>query len=154
MFALAPHGEGLLVNGFVDAIASEPDGTRLVVDYKSDRLGGADPVEVVERDYRTQRLVYALAALRAGAVAVEVVHVLLERPEEPVAARFTAADAPALEAELVAVCAGVVEERFSVAPTPHDALCSGCPGRGTLCSWPEEETRRELVPLGASPEQH
>ena len=36
--------------------------------------------------YSTQRIVYALAALRAGAERVEVVHCYLERPDEPAVA--------------------------------------------------------------------
>ena len=58
---------GALVVGALDVLAREPGGRSLVVDYKTDRLEGADPREVVDRAYATQRLVYALAALRAGA---------------------------------------------------------------------------------------
>ena len=58
-----------------------------MVDYKSDRVGPDDDLEeLVERDYAVQRLLYALAVLRAGAASVEVVHWFLERPQEPVAA--------------------------------------------------------------------
>ena len=39
------------------------------------------PDEVVEADYRLQRLVYALACFRAGAEEVEVVYTFLERPD-------------------------------------------------------------------------
>ena len=39
-FALEPGGGGSLVNGFVDVIAPRPDGARLIVDYKTDRLDG------------------------------------------------------------------------------------------------------------------
>ena len=39
----------------------------LVVDYKTNVLEDASPAEVVEREYGLQRLVYALACLRAGA---------------------------------------------------------------------------------------
>ncbi len=69
-FTLEPAhagGRSLLVNGFVDVYALEDDRT-LIVDYKSDRLEpDARPAEMAERDYATQRLVYALAALREGA---------------------------------------------------------------------------------------
>ena len=78
LFTLEPPqaaGRSLLVNGFVDALAEE-DGRTLIVDYKSDRLEPtADPSEIAERDYETQRLVYALAALRGDATRAEVVHV-------------------------------------------------------------------------------
>ena len=42
-FALEPGGGGSLVNGFVDVLAAEADGGALIVDYKTDRLDGADP---------------------------------------------------------------------------------------------------------------
>ncbi|HKG66247.1 MAG TPA: UvrD-helicase domain-containing protein, partial [Solirubrobacteraceae bacterium] len=42
-FSLEPGGGGSLVNGFVDVIATESGGGRLIVDYKTDRLDGADP---------------------------------------------------------------------------------------------------------------
>ena len=83
-FALERAGGGPLVNGFLDAVAYEDDGGALIVDYKSDRLEGAEPHDVVERDYATQRVVYALAALRDGAPRVEVAYCFLERPAEPV----------------------------------------------------------------------
>ena len=36
-----------LVGGALDVLAREPGGAMLVVDYKSDRLEGADPRELV-----------------------------------------------------------------------------------------------------------
>jgi hypothetical protein len=133
----------VLVNGAVDVLAREPPGRMLVIDYKSDRLEGADPADVVAGEYATQRLVYATAVLRAGAAAVEVVHVFLEAPERPVSAEFTRADAETLERELGALASGVLERRFTVSEVPHRALCSGCPAEGGLCSWPVELTRRD-----------
>ena len=56
----------LLVTGFLDVLAWEGE-RALVVDYKTNRLRGREPVAIVEADYAVQRLVYALAALRAGA---------------------------------------------------------------------------------------
>jgi ATP-dependent helicase/nuclease subunit A len=142
-FALDP-AQGALVNGFVDVLAKTPDGTMLVVDYKSDRIGEEHPQQVVERDYATQRIVYALAALRNGAPAVEVAYAFLERPDAPVTATFTPKDIPALAEQLTNLAEGVLEGRHPVAATPHRALCGDCPGRKTLCSHPEELTLREL----------
>ena len=105
-------GSGPLVNGFVDVLAEEGDGTALVVDYKSDRIGDADPEALVAASYAGQRRIYALAALRAGFPAVEVAHVFLERPGEPAVARYAAADAAALEAELQADAAAVAGRRL------------------------------------------
>jgi hypothetical protein len=137
-----PGGGRLIVNGVVDAMGTE-DARTLVVDYKSDRLDGRDPVDLVERAYATQRLVYALAALRAGADAVDVAYCFLKRPDEPVITGYGVADAAALEAELSAVVAGIAEWRFDVTDAPDRELCAGCPGRGTLCSWPLEATFAE-----------
>jgi len=143
-FPLDPAG-GALVTGVVDVLARAPDGTVLVVDYKSDRLGGAEPAEVVERDYATQRIVYALAALRDGAPAVEVAYAFLERPDAPVSATFTARDAPALAERLTNLAEGVLQGAHPVAAEPHRALCGDCAGRATLCSWPESMTLREAA---------
>jgi hypothetical protein len=115
----------------------------LVVDYKSDRLEGDDPAEVVGRAYHTQRLVYALAALRTGAEAVDIAHCFLELPDEPVRVAFARADEPELERQLVALSQGVMSREFAVADEPHRTLCAGCPAEGGLCSWPIELTRRE-----------
>ena len=141
-FPLDPAG-GALVTGVVDVLARADDGSVLVVDYKSDRLDGAEPAAVVERDYATQRIVYALAALRDGAPTVEVAYAFLERPDAPVTATFVARDVPALAERLTQLAEGVLEGRHPVAAEPHRALCGDCPGRKTLCSWPEEMTLRE-----------
>ena len=142
-FALERAGGGPLVNGFLDAVALEDDGGALIVDYKSDRLEGAEPAEIVERDYATQRTVYALAALRDGVPSVEVAYCFLERPDEPVTRTFTTADEPELAERLAGVARGVLEARYDVTDTPHRDLCADCPGRAALCSWGEEMTLRE-----------
>jgi ATP-dependent exoDNAse (exonuclease V) beta subunit len=153
-FELEPGG-GPLVTGFTDVLAREADGTVLVVDYKTDRLEEETPAELVERAYVTQRAVYALAALREGAARVEVAHCLLERPGEPVSATFGQADAPALADALLRLATGVLAERWPVADAPHRELCGDCPGRRTLCSWPEEITLRPAgVAGGPTPEPY
>jgi len=133
----------VLIGGVFDVIAREPGGRTLVVDYKTDRLEGADPQSLADSSYSTQRLVYALAALRAGATEVEVVHTFLERPQRPAVARFARDQGPALEAELAALAGGVVAREFRVTDAPHRGVCDGCPAEGGLCSWPLEMTRRE-----------
>ncbi len=145
-FSFALDG-GVLVTGALDVVAREPGGRRLVVDYKSDRLGGGSPAEIVARDYATQRLIYAIAMLRAGAaeveVEVEVVHQFLELPHAPVTATYTKAEAPRLEQQLAELAGGVLRREFTVSETPHRGLCGGCPAEGGLCSWPRELTRRD-----------
>ena len=137
-------GEGApLVTGVIDVLCEERDGTTLVVDYKSDRIEpGSDPEGIVARDYAVQRLLYALALLREGALVVEIVHWFLERPGEPATARYTLAERPTLEAELAARVRSDWAEPFAVSPRPHRGLCETCPGRGGMCSWGEAETDR------------
>ncbi len=96
-----------MLNGVIDLMAAEPGGRVLIVDHKTDRVAqDADLEALVARDYAIQRAIYALAALRAGAPAVEVVHLYLEFGAAATAS-FTAADAPALE-ELVRAAAAPV----------------------------------------------
>jgi hypothetical protein len=143
--ALIGHAHVPLFTGFIDLRAVEADGTALIVDYKTDRLDGADPEAVVEDGYGVQRRLYALAALRAGAARAEVAHLFLERPGDPAVARYDAADAEDLERRLAAEAGDVLSGRFEVADLPHRDLCATCPGRGGLCSWPEEVTLRSLA---------
>lgn len=136
--------DGPLLNGVVDVIAEEDDGTALIVDYKSDQVGDADLEALVETTYATQRRIYALAALRAGAPAVEVIHLFLERPAEPAVARFAQGDVDELEGALRAKAAPLLAGEYPVAAVPHRTLCATCPGRDGLCSYPPELTDREL----------
>ena len=141
-FALDERPGAPMIVGALDVLAREP-ARMLVVDYKTDRLGGTTPAQVVARGYEGQQLIYALAALHAGAAEVEVVHCFLEAPDEPVSASFTAEERDRLAARLGALAAGVLARRFPVAPDPHRRLCGGCPAEGGLCSWPLELTRRD-----------
>jgi hypothetical protein len=136
--------DGPLVNGVVDVLAQEADGTALIVDYKSDVVGDADLEALVEASYGVQRRIYGLACLRAGAPAVEVVHLFLERAAEPVVHRYETADAPRLEADLRERAAGLLAGEYPVAAVPHRALCATCPGRAGLCSYPPEATDRPV----------
>ncbi len=140
---LLGSGPGVLIGGVFDVIAREPGGRTLIVDYKTDRLDGADPQTLADTAYGTQRLVYALAALKAGADSVEVVHTFLELPQRPAVAQFTRDQLPALEASLSAMAGGVLRREFAVTDAPHRGVCDGCPAEGGLCSWPLEMTRRE-----------
>jgi ATP-dependent exoDNAse (exonuclease V) beta subunit len=139
-FAADSGGTGPLVTGFLDVLAEEDDGGVLIVDYKSDRLEGREPAEIVAADYATQQIVYALAGLRHGAPRVEVAYVFLERPEEPVSRSFDPADASALGERLLGLARGLLDERWPVTDAPHRELCGDCPGRRALCSWPESAT--------------
>jgi ATP-dependent exoDNAse (exonuclease V) beta subunit len=125
--------DGVLLHGFID-VFHLTQGRALVVDYKSNALDDLDPAEVVDSEYRLQRLVYALAALRAGAESVEVAYLFLERPESPVVAVFTRADVPTLEAGLSTAIAGIRGSDFR--PTPGELVCSDCPALDVVCAGP------------------
>jgi hypothetical protein len=58
-------------------------------------------------------------------------------------ARYTLAERATLEERLARRLAADWTEPFAVSPRPHRALCQGCPGRGGMCSWDEQETLRE-----------
>lgn len=143
-FACIPAaGEEPLITGFFDVHATEGDGRVLIVDYKSERLEGEDPDLVAARDHDLQRCVYALAALTAGATAVDVAFSFLERPEDPVTVSFGPGDRTRLAARLRSASRGVLEQDWPVATRPHRLLCGDCPGRPRLCSHPETLTLRE-----------
>ena len=125
--------DGVLLHGRLDIL--QRDGARaLVVDYKTNVLGERDPGEVVETEYRLQRLVYALACFRAGADEVEVVYSFLERPDALVSTLFGRDDVAALEAELSAAIARIDAGEF--VPTPSDFACMDCPALDVVCAGP------------------
>jgi hypothetical protein len=130
--------DGVLVHGFLDAFHLA-DGRALVVDYKTNLLGDAAPEEIVEQDYRLQRLVYALACFRAGADEVEVVYHFLGRPDAPVEAVFSRGDVPELEAELSAAIARIQAGEFP--PTPSEFACASCPALDLVCAGPRLRPR-------------
>jgi ATP-dependent exoDNAse (exonuclease V) beta subunit len=125
--------DGVLLHGRLDVL--HRDGRRaVVVDYKTNILDEASPEELIERDYRLQRLVYALACFRAGADEVEVVYQFLERPDPAVTTTFDRSELPGLEAELSEAIARIQEGVFR--PTPSEFICSGCPVLDVVCAGP------------------
>jgi hypothetical protein len=125
--------DGVLLHGRLDVLWLQ-GAQALVVDYKTNVLGEASPAEVVEHDYRLQRLVYALACFRCGVAEVEVVYQFLERPDELVTLCYKAEEAPALEAELSEAIARINAGEFR--PTPSDFACSDCPALDLVCAGP------------------
>jgi ATP-dependent helicase/nuclease subunit A len=125
--------DGVLLHGYLDAY-HQADGRALVVDYKSNALEDEEPGEIVARSYALQRLVYALAAFRAGADEVEVAYQFLERPDEPVLTTFTSEQVPELEAELSAAIERLRAGEFM--PTPSEYACAGCPALEVVCAGP------------------
>jgi ATP-dependent helicase/nuclease subunit A len=136
--------DGVLLHGRLDVLHLA-DGRAIVVDYKTNVLEDRVPPDVVEDEYRVQRLVYALACFRAGAEEVEVVYQFLERPDEPVSATFTAADVPGLEHELSEAIAAIQAGDFR--PTPSEFACAGCPALDLVCAGPRLRLSAESRPM-------
>ena len=125
--------DGVLLHGRLDVLHRE--GPRaLVLDYKTNSLAEGTAEEIVEADYRLQRLVYALACFRAGAEEVEVVYHFLERPDAVVSRTFVRADIPELEAELSEAIGRIRLGEF--VPTPSEFICAGCPALDVVCAGP------------------
>ena len=130
--------DGVLLHGRLDVLHRQ--GARsLVLDYKTNTLAEGTPEEIVEADYRLQRLVYALACFRAGAEEVEVVYHFLERPDAVVTRTFARAEVPELEAELSDAIARIRAGEFR--PTPSEFNCAGCPALDVVCAGPRLRSR-------------
>ena len=125
--------DGVLFHGVLDVLHLE-HGRAFVADFKSNLLGELSPAEVVEAEYRLQRLVYAIACFRAGAEEVEVVYQFLERADELVEASFGREQLPGLEAELSAAIAQIQAGEFP--PRPSEFACAGCPALDVVCAGP------------------
>ena len=125
--------DGVLFHGVLDIFHLDGD-RALVADFKSNVLGERTPVEIVDAEYRLQRLVYAIACFRAGAEEVEVVYQFLERPNELVEATFRRDQTPELEAELSEAIARIQAGRFP--PRPSEFACAGCPALDVVCAGP------------------
>jgi ATP-dependent helicase/nuclease subunit A len=134
--------DGVLLHGRLDVLWRE--GSRaLVLDYKTNSLEEGSPEEIVESDYRLQRLVYALACFRGGAEEVEVVYHFLERPDAVVSTTFARLELPALEAELSAAIRRINDGEFT--PSPGEFTCNGCPALDVVCAGPKLRTPPAVV---------
>ncbi len=122
--------DDVLLHGRFDAFQLV-DGHALLVDYKTNRLDGRNPEEIVEREYVHQLTVYALAAFRAGAASVDVAYVFLEQPDQPVLRSFGDGDAEVLGARLSGAIARINEGAFE--PTPSEFGCPECPLLDIAC---------------------
>jgi ATP-dependent helicase/nuclease subunit A len=130
--------DGVLLHGRLDVLQLD-GGRALVVDYKTNTLEEGTPAEIVDADYRLQRLVYALACFRAGAREVEVIYHFLERPDAVVSTVFRIDEVVELEAELSAAIARINAGEFR--PTPDEFTCNGCPALDVVCAGPRLRSR-------------
>ena len=79
----APLGKGSdgIIEGFIDLLYETPDGSLVVVDYKTDAIDAAETAETVQR-YRLQGGAYALALQQATGKPVREVVFLFLRPSK------------------------------------------------------------------------
>ena len=137
-----------VLRGSIDLLVEREGEAPLVIDYKTDRLGGADPAERAGH-YEIQRSIYALAVAEAlGVSEVEVAYVFLERPDEPAVTRLDSSAMAAARAKLEEPITRIGRGEFPVAaPEERDwALCRGCPALRGLCSGPGGvEADRQVV---------
>jgi ATP-dependent helicase/nuclease subunit A len=125
--------DGVLLHGRLDVLQFE--GRRaLVVDYKTNSLEEGSPEDIVERDYRLQRLVYALACFHAGVDEVEVVYHFLEEPDAVVSTTFSRERLEELGVELSTAIARINSGEF--APSPDEFVCADCPALDVVCAGP------------------
>ena len=125
--------DGVLVNGRLDVLWLEGE-RALVLDYKTNTLLGRDPAEIVEEEYLTQQIVYAIACLRAGARRSRSSTTSSRIRMRSSRRVFTADDAPRLEGLLSASIARIRAGEFR--PTPSAFACSGCPALNVVCAGP------------------
>ncbi len=125
--------DGVLFHGVLDVLHLD-EGRAVVADFKSNVLGELSPAEVVDSEYRLQRLVYAIACFRAGADEVEVVYQFLGKPDELVEATFRRDELSGLEADLSAAIARIQAGDFP--PRPSEFACAGCPALDVVCAGP------------------
>jgi RecB family exonuclease len=119
--------DGAELVGSIDLLAWSGQ-SATVVDYKT---GAAAEAESAARhaDHELQAACYALAALRAGAHAVEVRFVFVEHPGSELAYRYGPADENALLARVMRPIASV---QSGAATTTDPSVCETCPA-AALC---------------------
>jgi ATP-dependent helicase/nuclease subunit A len=96
-----------ILRGSIDLLVEQDGAPPLIVDYKTDKLDGSSPAELISR-YEVQQAIYALAVAEArGVDEVELAYVFLERAEEPAVAIWggdeIAAGRRMLEAEIARI---------------------------------------------------
>jgi ATP-dependent helicase/nuclease subunit A len=124
--------DGVVFRGVLDVLVRRTDGSMLVVDYKTTRLGERTPDELVAEEYELQRQAYALALLGAGATSVDVAFAFLERPEMVSRTSYLPDDEPALRAAVEAAVDRLRNSGF--APRPSPRVCGDCGALDRICA--------------------
>ena len=129
---------GAIVRGKIDLLCETSAGA-LVVDYKTDALGGADEAELAQR-YATQRDLYAVAVGAAPSTSpdstVRAAYCFLEAPQRTVVERYDRSGLEAARTRLERLIARIGAGDFARTEEPHRSLCFGCPAAARLCGNP------------------
>ena len=138
-----PAGGEVLIVGAMDVFAREPGGRVLVVDYKTDRLDGADPAERRRAPTgpsgwctRWRRCARARPRWKWRTCSSSAP----TRPWSPCSRRPGGPSSRPSWRRSPAAC---WRGEFPVTDEPQRSICQGCPAEGGLCSWPLEMTRRD-----------
>jgi ATP-dependent helicase/nuclease subunit A len=124
--------DGVVFRGVLDVLVRRPDGSMLVIDYKTTRLGERSPDELVAEEYELQRQAYALALLGGGATSVDVAFAFLERPDTVSRASYLPEDEPALRSAVEAAVERLRNSGF--APRPSPRVCGDCGALDRICA--------------------
>jgi RecB family exonuclease len=124
--------DGVVFRGVLDVLVRRPDGSMLVVDYKTTRLGERSPDDVVAEEYELQRQAYALALLGAGATSVDVAFAFLERAEMVSRTSYGPDDEPTLRSAVKAAVERLENSGF--APRPSHGVCGDCGALDRICA--------------------
>jgi ATP-dependent exoDNAse (exonuclease V) beta subunit len=157
---------GTLVRGKLDLLVERPGEPPLLVDYKTNALGGTSPAKLMAL-YAAQRDLYALAVASAAAsgsasrvesggggdgdgptlAPVSTAFVFLEQGGEPALATLGPEALATVRSRIEGLATGIAAARFEVTERPHRGLCHDCPARERLCSHPDELTMKPCHPL-------
>ena len=121
---------GQLITGVIDVLATLPDGSALIVDWKT----GAH-FDEHEDDYDLQRRIYSLAILELedGPESVEALWVHLEGDGAQQSTRADRSGLRGLQGEMTATIATAISIPPRHAVTAADQRCVGCVGLTGIC---------------------
>jgi len=129
-----PVGPVRFLKGYIDIQGTRPDGSLLILDYKS-----GTRAEAQASDYEDQARCYALVGLADGHPSVEVRFIRPEVTGDGGAAQvfalgpYTSDDSASIEASLVSAIHDM-ERTGPDSPTAADAfICNGCPVPAAGC---------------------
>jgi hypothetical protein len=138
---------GQLITGVIDVLAMLPDGSALIVDWKTGKH-----FDEHEDDYDLQRRIYSLAMLEieGGPESVETLWVHLEGEGHQQRDQAPGSDLSAVREMLASEVLNTLTAAAVAATTTPDSRCLGCPGMLRVCPVAAHEGRAG-APHGTEP---